>query len=85
MDCDQCVANQCHNCADCATRLLNNAGFLWNGTPITPNLKHRLPKEERKKQNLLRMEINHNQRLIGSFVSLDELAPDAKVFIPGFA
>jgi hypothetical protein len=31
------------------------------------------------------MEINHNQRLIGSFVSLEELRPDAKVFIPGFA
>jgi hypothetical protein len=30
------------------------------------------------------MEINHNQRLINSFVS-EELRPDAKVFIPGFA
>jgi hypothetical protein len=85
MNCDECVANEGRNCADCATRLLNNAGFLWNGTPITPNSHHRLPKEERREQNLRRMEINHNQRLIGSFVSLEELRPDAKVFIPGFA
>jgi hypothetical protein len=31
------------------------------------------------------MEINRNQRFIGSFVSLEELRPDAKVFIPRFA
>ncbi len=84
MDCDGCDAKQCPHHADCATRLLNNAGFLWNGTPIT-DPHHRLPRKERRKQNLRRMEINHNQRLIGSFVSLEELSPDAKVFIPEFA
>jgi hypothetical protein len=31
------------------------------------------------------MEINRNQRFLSSFVSLEELRPDAKVFIPGFA
>ncbi len=84
MDCDGCDARQCSHRADCATRLLNNAGFLWNGTPIT-NPHHRLPREERRKKNLLRMEINHNQRFIASFVSLEELPPDAKIFIPGCA
>jgi hypothetical protein len=31
------------------------------------------------------MEINHNQRFIGSFVSLEELRPDAKVFSPVYS
>ncbi len=84
MNCEGCDARGPH-CADCATRLLNKAGFLWNGTPITPDPHRRLPRKERRKQNLRRREINRNQRFLSSFVSLEELRPDAKVFIPGFA
>ena len=84
MDCERCNLKQCSRCTDCATGLLNRAGFLWNGTPIR-DICGRVPKSKRQEQNRRRMEINHNQRLIGSFVSLEELPPDAKIFIPGCA
>ncbi len=71
------------NCDDCATRLLNSKGYLWNGTPIThlPDSNQLLSRKER---SLRRQEANHNQKINGAFVSLEELSPDAKIFIPAF-
>ncbi len=85
MMCEGCsITNQRPNCNDCATRLLNKAGYLWNGTFIPDSLNPRR-RLRRTETNSIRREINRNQRFSNGFVSLDELDPGAKIFVPGCA
>lgn len=80
-DCDGCNSRSAKSCSDCANMLLYQAGCQLDGVQLASN-KSRRTTQVRNANAKIHLAKNPQRRFEDNIISLEELAPQAKVFFP---